>query len=206
MSAMALWGLFLAVRSPYMENPLFSEFYLVFTIMVLPCVFGQYMFGFEANYMDGIWTRPVKITDIMRAKYYAYAVEALVMTIAAYLICYFFSANLEITLGIFLSPLIYTIGVFNNMLFFACLFNSRYEMYSSSLTIQGSKGSFHVALILIVPIAFLLCMYILLPLQIANYIAAALGSIGILIHPLSLSWIAKRYESSRYTHFEKYRD
>lgn len=201
-----LWGLFLALRTPYLPSIFFAELFVVLSVIGLPVFFGLYMFAFEGNYMDGLWTRPIEIKKIMQVKYVGYTIDAVLMTILCYVFYCFFHGEIELSPWFFFSTFIFSAGVSNHVVFFTSLLANRLEMFSNSLGFSSSRSSFLIAAVNLSPIVVLLLLYYFLPSPIDNIVSAVSGLIGILLHPFLLNWFAQKYESNRYKYFERYRN
>ena len=107
-----LWGLFLALRTPYLSSIFFAELFVVLSVIGLPVFFGLYMFAFEGNYMDGLWTRPIEIKKIMQVKYVGYTIDAVLMTILCYVFYCFFHGEIELSPWFFFSTFMSSTSTF----------------------------------------------------------------------------------------------
>lgn len=201
-----LFGLFFVLKNPYISSTFTVELFVVLSIIGLPIIYGLFMFAFEGNYMDGLWTRPIEIRKIMQVKYNGYVIDAVFMTILCYTLYFIFRGEIELPIWFFLATLLFTSGVTNHVVFFTSLVTNRCEMFSNSLCLTSYRRTFLLNAVVFLPIIVLLLIYYFLPTPIANIATAIFGIIGILLHPFILKWFAKKYESNRYKYFERYRN
>lgn len=203
----SLYGLFLVLKDSYISSTFTMELIVVLSIIGLPTIYGLRMFGFEGNYMDGLWTRPIEIRKIMQVKYNGYVIDAVFMTILCYTFYRIFRGEIELPIWFFLATLLFTLGVTNHVVFFTSLVTKRCEMFSNSFSLTLDRSPFLLYVVVFLPIIIvLLLIYYFLPTPIANIVSAVSGIIGILLHPFILKWFAQKYESNRYKYFERYRN
>lgn len=201
-----LFGLFLVLNNPYISNTFSLELIVILSIIGLPIIYGIFMFAFEGNYMDGLWTRPIEIRRVMQVKYNGYVIDAAFMTILCYVLYRIFRNEIELPICFFGATLLFTSGVINHVIFFTSFLAKRCEMFSNSFSITPYRRSFLLEAVVFLPIIVLLLIYYFLPISIANIASALSGIIGVLLHPFIMKWFAQKYESNRYKYFERYRN
>lgn len=176
---------------------------LMFAVFFPSMMLGQWVFGVEGNYFDGLWTKPVDIRQILRNKYLFFALLDIIPTLL--LIPLIWIADLSPWL--LPATWLFTVGIGNILLMPTCLFSSRLELFQSAFfNYQGASMAINVyGLIVLLPIAaYCLCTWLLTPLVAAISLSAA-GLLGIALQPFLTDKLAQLYEQRRYKCFERYR-
>ena len=176
---------------------------LMFAVFFPSMMLGQWVFGVEGNYFDGLWTKPVDIRQILRNKFLFFALLDIVPTLT--LIPLVWIAGLSPWL--LLATWLFSVGIGNLLLMPTCLISSRLELFQSAFfNYQGASMAINVyGLIVLLPIViYCLCTWLLTPLAAAASLAAA-GLLGLFLQPLLTDKLAQAYEQRRYRCFERYR-
>ncbi len=180
-------------------------FNLMFCMAVLSpsLMLGQWVFGIEGNYMDGLWTKPVSILQILQNKFWFFALIDLFPLLLLLPLIW----TVDVSPWLFVVTWIFAVGVFNPSLMPTCLISSRLELFQSAFfNYQGASLAINLyGLLSFIPlIAYCLILW-LLPPTTAHVVIILSGLVGIALHPFIIKWLARRYEQRRYVSFERYR-
>lgn len=177
---------------------------LLFEIFAPSMMLGQWVFGIEGNYFDGLWSKPLDIREILRNKFWFYAALNAVATLLVVPVLWMSDLSPWV-LG---AAWLFTAGFANLTLMPTALISSRIELFQSAFfNYQGASLAINVyGLIVLVPIAiFCVCAWLLSPMMCA-LVLAGIGLVGFALHWVVINKIADAYERRRYTCFERYRN
>lgn len=177
---------------------------LLFEIFSPSMMLGQWVFGIEGNYFDGLWSKPLDIREILRNKFWFYAALNAVATLLVVPVLWLSDLSPWV-LG---AAWLFTAGFANLTLMPTALISSRIELFQSAFfNYQGASLAINVyGLIVLVPIAiFCVCAWLLSPMMCA-LVLAGIGLVGFALHWVVINKIADAYERRRYTCFERYRN
>lgn len=176
----------------------------IITPFMLSSLVGVVIFGTEANYMDGLWSRPVSIKKLLRHNYLFYTS---ICTIDAVLLCLAVCHNGISQVILVLSAALYTIGIYNNIYLTGIFGSSRLELFQRSLMKRNGRQTNFTVIMTFFPTAlFELLLATFAPMEIFCWVAGGLGIVGILLNPYITDKVAKKYVANRYRHFERYRN
>lgn len=187
---------------PQGPGPIFYMM-LMFAIFAPSMMLGQWVFGIEGNYFDGLWTKPIEIRTILTNKYWFFCLLNIVPTLLVLPIIWIS----DLSPWILPVTWIFTAGLGNMTQMPTALISSRVELFQSAFfNYQGASLAINMySFIILVPLAaYVLCMW-LLPLTTALIVLTAAGIIGFAMSQVVIGWIARRYEMNRYKNFERYR-
>ena len=176
---------------------------LMFAVFSPSMMLGQWVFGIEGNYFDGLWTKPVDIRTILVNKYWFYALLNIFPTLLVLPLVWMGDVSpwlLPVTW-------LFTAGLGNLSLLPTALISSRIELFQSAFfNYQGASLAINMyGFVVLVPLAVYVLCFWLLPLVTALVVLSAAGIAGIALHQLVIGWIARKYEQDRYKNFERYR-
>lgn len=177
---------------------------LLFEIFAPSMMLGQWVFGIEGNYFDGLWSKPLDIREILRNKFWFYAALNAVATLLVVPVLWMSDLSPWV-LG---AAWLFTAGFANLTLMPTALISSRIELFQSAFfNYQGASLAINVyGLIVLVPIAiFCVCAWLLSPMMCA-LVLAGIGLVGFALHWFVINKLADAYERRRYTCFERYRN
>ena len=178
-------------------------FMLMFAVISPSMMLGQWVFGIEGNYFDGLWTKPIEIRTILFNKYWFFALLNLLPMLLVLPIIWIS----DLSPWVLPVTWLFTAGVGNLTQMPTALISSRIELFQSAFfNYQGASLAINMySFIILIPLAvYVLCMW-LLPLTTALIVLAATGLVGFALHQVVIGWIARRYEQNRYKNFERYR-
>ncbi len=176
---------------------------LMFAIFAPSMMLGQWVFGIEGNYFDGLWTKPVDIRTILKNKFWFFSLLNILPTLLVLPLVWIAD------LSPWLLPVtwLFTAGLANLTLMPTALISSRIEMFQSAFfNYQGASLAINLyGLAVIIPLAAYCACLSLLPLTTALIVLAAAGILGFALHHVVIGWITRKYEQNRYKNFERYR-
>ncbi|MCR5819534.1 MAG: DUF5687 family protein [Bacteroidaceae bacterium] len=175
----------------------------VYFLLCWPSMFlGQWVFGVEANYFHGLWTKPYSIEQLLRRKFYFFVIITSAMAILL--------VPAIIWMGLspvrLLSLLLFTCFAQNLMMMPTCLLATRVDLFSSAFfNYQGAnKGVNLYGLLIFIPIIIYTAASLLLKGWMADALFAGIGLLGVAIHRPVLRWLANRWIANRHKHMERY--
>ncbi len=188
-----------------MNSSVISSCYLFFIFIILyaPLMLGQFMLGIEANFIDGLLTKPYALEDHLLAKYYFFmclnALSALLLVPGVVF-------NLW-GLDLIIASVVFSFAI-DLLLFITCLKSRRIDLFSSGFfNYQGANMGFNVyGLMPIVGIGIYIALLIMLPsIYLAEAILFLLGFLAFVVHKRIIKMIAKRFMERKYARLEELR-
>jgi len=205
---MAIMGFFFATFEIYGSADMMDNEYgraLVATFIGMPALFiGQWVFCLEANFFDGLWTKPINVKNILTNKYYFCGLATLLTTII-YLPAVFIHDN--ITPTYLAASATFSLGGFNLAVLPSCLYARRFEIFEGGLfNMQGNslKISFYGLGLALSP-SGVYALVTFLPEAASNAILFAIGLLGLLVHRPVLGMVANAWQRKRHEHLDEYR-
>ena len=181
----------------------FAQLLVVMFIAIASLFPAKNILSIEANFMDGLWTRPCSIETILRKNYYF---QAIIDAIYAAIACCILHDSVKTPPFFILSALMYVIGVQNTICYIVIFYTKRIDLFSITFYTPHQSNNFSNTLMLLAPFAIAALIMFIFPLETSSIIMAAMGGAGILLHPLVINRFAKKYTENRYKHFERYRN
>lgn len=176
--------------------------YVVGDVILPSLVLSQWTFGIEANFFQGLMTKPIGVAQLLRNCYYFYLSISGVMTILAIV---FVLISPEIHLATLLGA--FAMAVFVNLFNLpTCLFSSRLEIFSNTMfNMQGANMKINLyGIAFLLPLAALGGVYYLWGEMVWCLVCVALAALCLLVHRQVIGWVAASYEHRRYERMEKY--
>lgn len=163
---------------------------------------GQWVFGVEANFFQGLWTKPLSIETMLRNKYKFYAFINLMCSLLV--VPAIWLSNLDPF--IILACWVFSAGMGNLMMMPTCLVSTRIDLFSSAFfNYQGAnKGVNIYGLLLFIPFLIAGVGGWLMGVTRTCILFCCLGLLGFAVHRWVLHRLAEAYRSRRYKRFEKY--
>lgn len=177
---------------------------LMFAVFSPSMMLGQWVFGIEGNYFDGLWSKPIDIRTILKNKFWFYSLLNILPTLLVLPLIWI----ADLSPWLLPATWLFTAGLANLTLMPTALISSRIEMFQSAFfNYQGASLAVNLyGFVVIVPLAlYVVCLW-LLPQTTAMIILAAAGILGFALHHVVINWIASKYERNRYKNFERYRN
>jgi len=176
---------------------------LMFAVFSPSMMLGQWVFGIEGNYFDGLWSKPIDIRTILKNKFWFYSLLNILPTLLVLPLIWI----ADLSPWLLPATWLFTAGLANLTLMPTALISSRIEMFQSAFfNYQGASLAVNLyGFVVIVPLAlYVVCLW-LLPQTTAMIVLAAAGILGFALHHVVINWIASKYERNRYKNFERYR-
>ena len=176
--------------------------YVVGDVILPSLVLSQWTFGIEANFFQGLMTKPIGVGQLLRNCYYFYLSISGVMTILAIA---FVLISPEIHLITLLGA--FAMAVFVNLFNLpTCLFSSRLEIFSNTMfNMQGANMKINLyGIAFLLPLAALGGVYYLWGEMVWCLVSVVLAALCLLAHRKVIGWVAACYERRRYERMEKY--
>ena len=176
--------------------------YVVGDVLLPSVVLSQWTFGIEANFFQGLMTKPVKVEQLLRNCFYFYLSISGVMTVVS-LVFVFLSP--EITVFTLLGAM--GMAVFVNLSNLpTCLFSSRLEIFSNSMfNMQGANMKINLyGIVFLVPSGLMAGVYYLWGAEVWCIVSVIIAVVCLLIHRKVIARVAAIYDRRRYERMEKY--
>ncbi len=176
--------------------------YVIGAILLPSVVLSQWTFGIEANFFQGLMTKPVKIEQMLRICFYYYII---VSCVAMLLVVPFLFMDVGINVMVLVGGfcLAVVVNLFNLP---TCLFSSRLEIFSNSLfNMQGAnmKINFYGVAFLL-PLGVLAAIYYFFGEKVWGCSCIALALMSLAIHRWLIGKIAAVFYNNRYKRMEKF--
>lgn len=176
--------------------------YVVGAVQLPSLVLSQWTLGIEANFFQGLMTKPIKVSQILVACFRFYVAVSLVAAILA--VPFVFITD-EITVLTLLSAFgMATFVTLWNMP--TCLFSSRLEIFNTSMfSLQGANMKINLyGIVCLVPIAMLVVVYWLCGAMAWSVLSILLGFFSLAVHRPVIGKLAAIFEARRYQRMEKF--
>lgn len=176
--------------------------YAVGVILLPSTVLSQCTFGVEANYFQGLLTKPIAISQLLRNSYYFYLSISAVMTLLSVV---FLFASDNVSVASLLAGFCMAIVV--NLCYLpTCLYSPRLEIFSNT-AFGGKKGKVQVnflGFVFLIPTGLLAGVYYLWGEQVWQVACMVLAILALALHRRVICWVARIFYARRYQRMEKY--
>lgn len=184
----------------------FTGFFFLLFAVVFPSInLGQYAMGIEANYFNGLWTKPLSLKRLLEDKYRLYAVITCCTSLIYVPACLLGWISWLQLIGV----LIFGIGFCNSMILINGFKCSPFDIFGKTFfNYQGGGSTFSVKLIIVMLIIMILPVflwYLLSPIWFCLTLSG-LGIAGHLLRGKLFEWIMRDFEKNKYKYMEKYQD
>lgn len=182
-----------------------SSYYLFFIFIILyaPFMLGQFVLGIEANFIDGLFTKPYVLEEHLRTKYY-------------FFMCLNVASSLLLLPGVFFNlwrlDLIIVSVVFSFavdlLLFITCLKSKRIDLFSSGFfNYQGANMGFNVyGLMPIIGVVVYIALLTMLPsFYMAEAVLCMIGVLAFMFHKRVIKMLVNRFMKQKYARLEELR-
>lgn len=174
----------------------------ILTIVMPSLVLSQWTFGVEANFFQGLMTKPIAVRQLLRN-------------------CYYFYLILSLISALFIMPIMFITPKFTPIIFFGalfiaafinlfniptCLFSTRLEIFSSSFfNMQGNNTKINLySIALLIPLAILGGVWYLWGENVFAIVGIALGLASLAVHRPVIDCVARIFENRKYTRLETF--
>ncbi len=176
--------------------------YVVGAILLPSVVLSQWTFGVEANFFQGLLTKPVKVEEMLRNCFYYYL---MVSFVALLLVVPFLFLGVGINILVLVSG--FCLAVFINMFNLpTCLFSSRLEIFSTSMfSMQGANLKINLyAAAFLLPLGIVVAVYWFWGEMAWACTCVALALLSWGIHKWLISKLAVVFYKNRYKRMEAF--
>ncbi len=176
--------------------------YVVGAILLPSVCLSQWTFGVEANFFQGLMTKPVKIEQMLQNCFYF---NVLVSACALLLTIPFLFLDAGISVWVLVCGL--GLAVFVNLFNLpTCLFSSRLEIFSSSMfSMQGANMKINLfGVVFLIPLGGAAAVYYFFGETAWCITCIALSIIAVVLHRWFISKIAAIFYKNRYKRMEKF--
>ena len=176
--------------------------YVVGSILMPSVCLSQWTFGVEANFFQGLMTKPVKISQMLQNCFYF----NVMVSAAAFLLTIPF---LFLPVGVSVKVLVggFCMAVFVNLFNLpTCLFSSRLEIFSSSMfNMQGANTKINLfGVVFLIPLGGAVAIYYFFGETAWSLTCIALAIIAVALHKWFIGKIAAQFYKNRYKRMEKF--
>ena len=206
-----IMGFIILLAGPFLFNSeyysgkgwqLFWGFYMT---GILPLSLAQYLWSYQGDQIELIWSLPFSLERYVRAQYYFFILAALATTIPA-MLYYFMDPAL---IPVFIVCFLYHIGVLIPFLMFAAAYNQKKLEINTTGTFnfQGIKGRQFVFIfgVLLAPIIIFAPFHVWGFTNLGLMVIGGIGLLGFLFHPLLLRGVAHNTMEKKYKLTEGFR-
>lgn len=165
-------------------------------------VMSQWTFGVEANFFQGLMSKPITVRRLLTNSFYFYILLSLACALLVLPLTFIspeFSALMLVAalcVSVFLS-------LFNLP---TCLFSTRLELFSNSFfNMQGAnmKINFY-SLAMLLPLCFFAGIWYLWGATVWAVVSIIIGCVSLAIHKLVINKVAARFDARRYERIESF--
>lgn len=202
-AAFGYFNTYNAVTGGEIDVQITGFFFLLFAVIFPSVNLGQYAMGIEANYFNGLWSKPLPLKRLLEDKYRLYAVITCCTSLIYVPACCLGWMSWLQLLGV----LIFGIGFCNSMILINGFKCSPFDIFGKTFfNYQGGGSTFTVKLIIVTLIIMLLpvLLWKLLPPVWFCLALSALGITGHLLRGKLFDRIMKDFEKNKYKYMEKY--
>ncbi len=176
--------------------------YVAGVVLMPSVVLSQWTFGIEANYFQGLMTKPVTVERLLCNCYYFYLSISTVMAVLALV---FPLCSSDVTLFSVVGALAMAV-VINLVNLPTCLFSTRLEIFSQSMfSMQGANARINLyGLVFLLPVAALAGVYWMWGERVWCLVCVLLAGVGLAFHRKVIALVGGVYHRHRYARMEKY--
>ena len=191
----------------YRTETLISSSYVTYVVgvILIPSVtLSQWTFGVEANFFQGLMTKPVRIEQLLCNCFYFYVVVSAIAFVLVLPIL-FFDDEFSVFVMIGALGLAVFINLFNLP---TCLFSSRLEIFKNTfwgMQKSGMKVNLYAAAFL-VPLGWVVAVYYFFGETVWWVTCVALAFVSMLAHKWVIGKIAAIFYARKYERMEKFND
>ena len=158
----------------------------------------------EGNYIDGLMSRKESVLALLKAKYYFNCA----LTIVPLLICIMPIMKGKVTVIEALGCLFFSIGVVFPFLFQLAVYNNTTIHMNEKMTRSGQNSKYQIIVSMValfVPMGIMYLLMVLLKANVAGLVMLIVGATGVVLNPLWLKNIYKRFMKRRYENMDGFR-
>lgn len=166
-------------------------------------VLVQSVLAVEANFFEGIWTRPSSVASLLWHKFLFLCSLCGIMTVSFLPAVVWFS----VSWASLIATALYASGAIVLPMMSSCLVCSRLSLFSKNLfNTRGSNAQWNAfSLLMLLPVALYYVIYHFLPSAWAHVIIASIGLLGLLLSKPYIRWVSRTWHRHRYAIMERWR-
>lgn len=176
--------------------------FAIFDILLPSLALSQWTFGVEANFFQGLITKPISVRQLLANSYYFYIILSIVAAIFMVPMLFIWP---DFTVPLFLGGI--GMALFINLFNLpTCLFSSRLELFSQSFfNMQGAnmKINFY-ALFLLIPFGISAAVWLVFSAEAWAVMSIVLGVASLVVHKPVIAKVAAKFNSRRYERMESF--
>lgn len=176
--------------------------YTIFSVLMPSLVLSQWTFGVEANFFQGLMTKPVTVERLLTNCFYFYIILSAAGTVLLVPMLFVTDAVTPLMLAASLSLAVF-INLFNMP---TCLFSTRLELFSKTFfNVQGAnmKVNFY-ALALLLPGAVFVGLWLLCGPTVWSVVSIVIGIASLAVHKPVIRRVANAFYKRRYERMESF--
>lgn len=202
-TTMIFAGIFIYIQIIFPGNTNYGILFPFLFIFLTSCAIPQYGFAIEANFFNGIWTRPIAIERLFSHMYRFGMLTAAI----GFLLCLPVCLWSEISICDLISISLFVAFCGNLPMLLASYNCVPYDLFGRTFySHQEVSSTFGlgtiIAILLIIGIGMASVYF--LPGRISRLLLSSLGIIGLCLHKSYFRWVARRFKSNRYKFMLKY--
>lgn len=184
------------------DSEKFVFLYVVGAVLLPSLTLSQWTFGVEANYFQGLLTKPVRIEQLLRNCFYFYVMVSAVAIVPV--IPFLFITDI---VSVFVLVGAFCMAVFLNLFNLpTCLFSSRLEIFKSSMfNMQGAnmKINFY-SIVFLLPMSLSTAVYYYIGETAWCLMSIVLAVLSIVAHRWVIGKVAAIFYKNRHKRMEKF--
>ena len=176
--------------------------FAVLGIMLPTLTLSQWTFGVEANFFQGLMTKPIKVRQLLSNCYYFYIILSFVASLF-FLPMIFIHPDFDLLLLLGGLGMALFINLFNLP---TCLYSSRIELFDQSFfNTQEAKMKINFyAFALLIPLAISAGVWLIFSADAWAIMSIALGIASLAVHKPTIAWLSSKFEARRYERMNEY--
>ena len=193
---MAVLGFMYTMMPMYADGFIIRNFGFIILTGALTLNYGQFMFGWESRYYDGLLARDIAFGDMVKAKLFFLQISCVLLFLLTAPVFVVFARE---QLGLYLSFLCYNLGFSCTLILLVATFNTK-RLYLSQSAFANWEGTSIQHFILVLPLMLLpvLPMYLLDDPLAAASVIAGLGLASVLGQNLWIALLVRRLTMRKY--------
>lgn len=176
--------------------------FAIFDILLPSLALSQWTFGVEANFFQGLMTKPISVRQLLSNCYYFYIILSFVAAVCMVPMLFIWP---DFTVLLFFGGL--GMALFINLFNLpTCLFSSRLELFSQSFfNMQGANMKINLySLSLLIPFGISAVVWLVFSAEVWAVMSIVLGVASLIVHKPVIAWIAAKFNSRRYERMESF--
>jgi hypothetical protein len=179
--------------------------YEIFTVGMLGLIMGQYLFTAESSFFDGLMSRKVSLSEMLKSKYLLYSAYSLLVTLLLLVPVYHGKLDLLLLSALFF----YVVGPIYFMIFQNVVYNkTHFDLFDKGMmNWKGTSGTMVVIsmLTMFLPVILVIILYGIIGKTSTYWFMLIVGMAFAVTSKYWLKWTYKRFEKRKYKNMEGFR-